>query len=87
MIAKSRGSRPFSDETDRSARVMRAFAMRWMPSAASSSVSPSGSATRSHGSLGELASIVISPSATWPAGMKPSTTLASVTVGSMPPRP
>ena len=55
MSAKSRGSRPFSDETERRARVMRAFAMRWMPSAASSTVSPSGSATRSHRLLGELA--------------------------------
>ena len=87
MSAKSRGSRPFSDETERSARVMRAFAIRWIPSAASSSVSPSGPATRSTAASASSRSIVICPSATSPAGMKPSTTFASVTVGSMPPRP
>ena len=40
--ANSRGSRPFSDETERSARVMRAFAIAWMPAATSVVESPSG---------------------------------------------
>ena len=87
MIAKSRGSRPFSDETERRARVIRALAMRWIPSAASSTVSPSGRATRSTAASASSRRIVICPSATWPAGMNPSTTFASVTVGSTPPRP
>ncbi len=87
MIAKSRGSRPFSDETDRSARVMRAFAIRWIPSAASSTVSPSGVAIRATAASASSRRMVISPSATSPSGMKPRTTFASVTVGSAPPRP
>ena len=61
---------------------MRAFAMRWMPSAASSTVSPSGPATRSTAASASSRLIVIWPSATSPAGMRPSTTFASVTVGS-----
>ena len=88
MIAKSRGSRPFSDETERSARVIRAFAMRWMPSAASSTAEPERlRRSRSTAASASSRRIVICPSATWPAGMKPSTTFASVTVGSTPPRP
>ena len=51
------------------------------------SVSPSGSATRATASSASSAEIAICPSATAPAGISPSTTLASVTVASSPPRP
>ena len=60
---------------------MRAFAISWTPAAASSGVSPSGSATARDRPLGQLAEIATCPSATGPAGISPSTTFASVTVG------
>ena len=66
---------------------MRAFAMRWIPLAASSTDRPSGPATRATAASAASTEIEIWPSATVPAGMKPSRTFASVTVGSTPPRP
>ena len=48
---------------------MRAFAIRWIPLAASRSVSPSGSATVSTARAAASAEIAIWPSATVTAGM------------------
>src|SRR3954454_6209807 len=64
MIVNSRGSRPLSDETDRSARVMRALAIRWMPWAASITESPSGYAIRATAASARALRIVIWASAT-----------------------
>ena len=67
--------------------VMRATAMRTMPSAIRSgdrsSFSPSASTARSAASV----SIAISPPSARSGRNRPSNTLASVTVGAVPPRP
>ena len=83
--ANSRGSRPLG-ETDRSARIIEAFASRYTPAAASSSAAraarrPARPPSRRARPRSDR------PPATAPAGFRPSTRFASVTVGSSPPRP
>ena len=81
-----RGSRPRSLETARNARAIVALATRWMPKAASSTDTPMGSATcLPTASTDSSERIVSSPPTSWVGLMKPSATLASVTVATVPP--
>ena len=83
----SRGSRPRSLDTARIARIMFDAAMTWAPYAASASGSPMRRAiVASKTSCARAAFSVTAPPASWPGFRKPRITLASVTVGSVPPR-
>ena len=71
------------------AEVMRATAMRTTPSASASTVmtEPMRVARSATACRASAASIVMLPPSRRVVPMRPSTTLASVTVGSVPPRP
>ena len=82
-----RGSWPRSIETSRIAPTIEALTTARMPSAASSSVSPSGPAifSRIARSAASRSSVTAPPTSV--GGIRPSTRWASVTVGSVPPLP
>ena len=70
------------------AEVIRATAMRTMPSASASTVIvPMRVASSVTAARARAASIAMAPPSLRVVPMRPSTTLASVTVGSVPPRP
>ena len=85
--ASARGSTPRSTVITRSARTISALATRRIPSAVSSSGSPSSSASRCTAARAASASSAIAPASGASLPSSPSTTLASVTVGSVPPCP
>ena len=85
--AKRRGSCPRPIDTVRMARAMELSMISTMPAAASSTPRPSGAPTRaSMAARAASTSSGISPPSS-AGGMRPSTRCASVTVGSVPPRP
>ena len=85
---KRRGSRPRRIETSRMPSTICAFTTRWMPSAASSTDRPRGRAIRcSITSRARDGSSETEPPAKYAGSSQPSTTDASVTVASSPPRP
>ncbi len=85
--AKSRESKPCCTDTSRSAPNMFSLTMSTMPAAAvSASGRPIASATFWTAARAAATSSVISPPRRR-GGRYPSTTFASVTVGSSPPRP
>ena len=84
--ANSRGSWPRCTEITRSAPAMFSLTIRRMPSAASSRPSPIASAIVCTAAFAASTSSAISPPIR-SAGRWPRTTLASVTVGSVPPWP
>ena len=84
---EARGSMPRSTVMTRSARTISALATRTMPSAHARASSPSSPAKRSTAACAAPASRSTSPASGTSALRWPSTRLASVTVGSVPPRP
>ena len=66
---------------------MAAFAMARMPEAVSSRPSPSGPAIESTAACAASTDSAISPPRKASGSISPSARLASVTVGSVPPRP
>ena len=85
---KCRGSRPRRIDTRRMPSTICAFTTRWMPSAASSTDRPSGRAIRcSIAARASDGSSATDPPAKYAGSSQPSTTDASVTVASSPPRP
>ena len=88
ISVKSRGSWPRWIEISRMAEVMRATAIVTMPSASASTPSAGHAPGQRRHRRARLAGIEGDAAAEAPAApMRPSTTLASVTVGSVPPRP
>ena len=83
-----RGSIPRATEFDAMASAMWLLMIRKMPSAASLTLRPSGSATLARMAASDSAGSIFSPPPRNCSGSsRPSTTCASVTVGSVPPLP
>ena len=85
--AKRRGSCPRPTDTVRMARAIALSMISTMPAAASSTPSASGRPMRAATAARAAAASSGSSPPSSAAGMRPSTRCASVTVGSLPPRP
>ena len=85
--AKRRGSRPRSTVTTRRARIISWLAIRTIPSAVSSSPRPRASPSPRTAAAAASASSSTPPASRESPARLPSRRLASVTVGSVPPRP